>query len=158
MEPEITLTPMTARMYHAFFRDYKNDADLYLDKSEFREYTYDRETVDAYIRRQIALKRLPFAILYGDEMAGELKFYDIKPHESAVLGITMKSSQYKDRGFGTQAERLAIDYAFHKLDIPVLYAAAVLTNTRSQYVLEKVGFQLISQDARRKYYRISRVE
>ena len=130
MGPEITLTPMTARMYHAFFRDYQNDADLYLDKSEFREYTYDRETVDAYIQRQIALKRLPFAI----------------------------SSQYKDRGFGTQAERLAIDYAFHKLDIPVLYADAVLTNTRSQHVLEKVGFQLISQDARRKYYRISRVE
>ena len=70
----------------------------------------------------------------------------------------MKSSQYKDRGFGTQAEWLAIDYAFHKLDIPVLYADAVLTNTRSQHVLEKVGFQLISQDARRKYYRISRVE
>ena len=98
MEPEITLTPMTARMYHAFFRDYQNDADLYLDKSEFREYTYNRETVDAYIQRQIALKRLPFAILYGDEMVGELRFYDIKPHESAVLGITMKSSQYKDHG------------------------------------------------------------
>ena len=158
MEPEITLTPMTARMYHAFFRDYQNDADLYLDKSEFREYTYDRKTVDAYIQRQIALKRLPFAIMYGDEMVGELRFYDIKPHESAALGITMKSSQYKDRGFGTQAERLAIDYAFHKLDIPVLYADAVLTNTRSQHVLEKVGFQLISQDARRKYYWISRVE
>lgn len=79
MEPEITLTPMTARMYHAFFRDYQNDADLYLDKSEFREYTYNRETVDAYIQRQIALKRLPFAIMYGDEMVGELKFYDINP-------------------------------------------------------------------------------
>lgn len=97
MEPEVTLKPMTAQMYHAFFRDYQNDADLYLDKSEFREYTYNRETVDAYIQRQIALKRLPFAILYGDEMVGELRFYDIKPHESAVLGITMKSSQYKNR-------------------------------------------------------------
>lgn len=156
MEPEITLKPMTAQMYHTFFRDYQNDADLYLDKSGFREYTYDRGKVDAYIQRQIALKRLPFAILYGDEMVGELRFYDIKPHESAVLGITMKSSQYKDRGFGTQAERLAIAYAFHRLDIPVLYAAAILTNTRSQHVLEKVGFQLVSQDAQRKYYRITR--
>lgn len=156
MEPEITLKPMTAQMYHAFFRDYQNDADLYPDKSEFREYTYDWGKVDAYIQRQISLKRLPFAILYGDEMVGELRFYDIKPHESAALGITMKSSQYKDRGFGTQAERLAIAYAFHKLDIPVLYADAVLTNTRSQHVLEKVGFQLVSQDAQRRYYRITR--
>lgn len=156
MEPKITLKPMTAQMYHAFFREYQNDSDLYLDKSEFREYTYDRENVDVYFQRQIARKRLPFAILYGDEMVGELRFYDIKDHESAALGITMKSSQYKDRGFGTQAERLAIDYAFHKLDIPVLYADAILTNTRSQHVLEKVGFRLVSQDAQRKYYRITR--
>lgn len=37
MEPEITLTPMTARMYHAFFRDYQNDADLYIVRKIIRK-------------------------------------------------------------------------------------------------------------------------
>ena len=68
----------------------------------------------------------------------------------------MKNEKYKDRGFGTQAELLAIDYVFHEMGIPVLYADSVLTNTRSQHVLEKVGFRLIGQDEERRYYRITR--
>ena len=68
----------------------------------------------------------------------------------------MKNEKYKGRGFGTQADLLAIDYVFHEMDIPVLYADSVLTNTRSQHVLEKVGFRLIGQDEERRYYRITR--
>ena len=156
MEKAVTLRPMTAEMYHAFFREYENDRDLYLNPDEFTEYVYSREKVDAYIRRQNDLHRLPFAIMCGGEMVGELKLYDIVEGESAVLGITMKNRTYKDQGFGTQAERLAVDFVFRQLDIPVLYADTVLTNTRSQHVLEKVGFQLISADAQRKHYRIVR--
>ncbi len=154
--PSVTLVPMTAEMYHAFFQAYENDPDLYLDKNDFVPYTYDAERVDAYIRKQIDRKRLPFAIMYGEEMVGELKLYDIVPGESATLGITMKNSRYKDRGFGTQAERLAVAYVFEQLDIPVLYADCVLTNTRSQHVLEKVGFQFMHADDKKKYYRIMR--
>ena len=47
---------------------------------------------------------------------------------------------------------------FYELDIPVLYADTVLTNTRSQHVLEKVGFQFIDEDEKRKHYRIMRDE
>ena len=156
MNGTVTLKPMTAEMYHAFFREYQNDPDLYLDQNDFTEYVYDEKKVNAYIQRQIDRKRLPFAIMLGDEMVGELKIYDIVPGESAWLGITVKNRQYKDRGIGTQAERLAIEYVFCTLDIPVLYADSVRTNTRSQHVLEKVGFQFLYADESRKYYRIAR--
>ena len=153
---EVYLRPMTEAMYHAFFREYENDRDLYLDPREFTAYVYDESVVNAYIQRQIQRKRLPFAIMHGEEMVGELKLYDIVPGESAWLGITMKNARYKDRGFGTRAERLAVEYVFHGLDIPVLYADSVLTNTRSQHVLEKVGFRLTHTDGQRKHYRIDR--
>ena len=152
----LTLKPMTSEMYHAFFKEYQNDTDLYLDKNDFVEYSYDKEKVDTYIQRQIDRKRLPFAIMLGNEIIGELKLYDIMEGQSASLGITMKTKDYKDRGFGTQAERLAVDYVFYTLDIPTLYADSVLTNTRSQHVLEKVGFQFIYADDQRKHYRITR--
>lgn len=158
MEGTVTLKPMTKEMYHAFFREYQNDADLYLNKNDFVEYRYEKSKVDAYIQRQMDLKRLPFAIVYGDELVGEVRLYDIEQGKSAALGITMKSKRYKDRGFGTQAERLAIRYAFYVLDVPTVYADSVLTNTRSQHVLEKVGFQLVREDKERKYYRITRPE
>ena len=147
---------MTAEMYHAFFKEYQNDPDLYLNPQDFSEYRYEANKVDAYIQKQIDLKRQPFAILYGDEIIGELKLYNIKANVCATLGITMKQRQFKDRGFGTKAEMLAIKYVFEELDIPVLYADSILTNTRSQHVLEKVGFQFIREDEQRKYYQITR--
>lgn len=156
MEKEITLQPMSPGMYHAFFQEYENDMDLYLDKKDYVEYKYDREKVDAYIQKQIDLNRLPFAIMCGDEIVGELKLYDIVNRKSAALGITLKNRNFKDRGYGTRAEQLAIEYVFYKLDIPILYADSVLTNTRSQHVLEKVGFQFIGADERRKLYCIMR--
>ena len=32
---------MTAEMYHAYFREYRNDPDLYLDPGAYTAYTYD---------------------------------------------------------------------------------------------------------------------
>ena len=156
MKEMISLKPMTPEMYHAFFQEYENDMELYIDKNDFTEYVYNREKVDAYIQKQISLKRLPVAIMCGEEMVGELKLYDIVSGKSATLGITMKSKKYKDKGYGTQAERLAIDFVFNELDIPVLYADSILTNTRSQHVLEKVGFQFLYADEQRKHYRITK--
>ena len=156
MSLEITLKSMTAEMYHAFFQEYENDMDLYLDKNDYFEYVYEKSKVDAYIQRQIDLNRQPFAIMYGDEMVGELKIYDIVIDKSATLGITMKNRKYKDKGFGTRAEQLAVEYVFYQLNIPVLNADCILTNTRSQHVLEKVGFQFIYADEQRKHYQITR--
>lgn len=156
MSLEITLKPMTAEMYHAFFQEYENDMDLYLDKNDYFEFVYEKSKVDAYIQRQIDLNRQPFAIMYGDEIVGELKIYDIVIDKSATLGITMKNRNYKDKGFETRAEQLAVEYVFYQLNIPVLNADCILTNTRSQHVLEKVGFQFIYADEQRKHYQITR--
>ena len=90
MSLEITLKPMTAEMYHAFFQEYENDMDLYLDKNDYFEYVYEKSKVDAYIQRQIDLNRQPFAIMYGDEMVGELKIYDIVIDKSAVDRLTLE--------------------------------------------------------------------
>lgn len=154
MQQSISLVPMTPAMYHAYFKEYQNDPDLYVDPATYQPYCYSEERVEQYIQRQRDRYRLTFAIVYGDEMVGELLLKNIEPHVCATLGIAMKNTQYKDRGFGTQAERLAIDYVFHVLDIPVLYADAILSNTRSQHVLEKVGFRLIREDAQFRYYAV----
>ena len=119
-------------------------------------YCYDEEKVNQYIQRQIDLNRKVFAIMFGDEMVGELVIKNIEEHKCATLGLAMKNTAYKDRGFGTKAEQLAIDYVFHELDIPILYADAILSNKRSQHVLEKVGFRLIKEEGDFKYYCIER--
>ena len=152
----IYLKEMTYEMYHMFFIEYVNDMDLYLDEKDFHEYVYTKERVDQYIQKQIEKKRIVLAIMYDDIIVGEIKIYDIKDNVSATLGITMINDSYKGLGIGTKAELLAIDYVFYTLNIPVLYADSIITNTRSQHVLEKVGFKCIGQDEIKKYYKIEK--
>lgn len=156
MNGEVRLLPMTADMYHEYFKEYQHDLDLFIDKNSYVAYSYDEEKVKQYIKRQVDLSRKAFAIMVGDEMVGELIIKNIGVGKCATMGIAMKNTSYKDRGFGTKAEQLAIEYVFNELDIPVLYADSILSNTRSQHVLEKVGFQLIREDENFKYYSIER--
>ena len=160
-ENNVWLTAMTPEMYHLYFREYENDPELYPDKEKYTPFTYSAEKVDQYIRRQIDQNRITLAVMAGeeiasDEIAGEIVFKNIEKHKCATLSISLKNDRFKGRGIGTQAERLAIRYAFRDLDIPTLYADAVQTNARSQHVLEKAGFLFTHEDRDFKYYRIDR--
>lgn len=155
-QDRIKLAPMTAEMYHRYLMEYENDPDLCMEGQPYVPYVYSKVQANRYIKRQIDLNRIPLAVLWGGEIVGEILIKDVKEHRCATMSITLKNARFKDRGIGTQAERLAIQYVFQDLDIPTLYADTVRTNTRSQHVLEKVGFTLIREDQDFKYYRIDR--
>ena len=152
----VWLKRMTPEMLHRYFMEYENDPDLFLDKEKFAPYVYSRERVEQYIKRYTELKRINLAIMYGENMIGQIILKDIEEHRCATMGLSLKQAKYKDRGFGTQAEKLAVQYVFNEMDIPTLYADAIRTNTRSQHVLEKAGFRLIREDQDFRYYRIDR--
>ena len=156
MADEVSLRPMTAEMYHAYYREYENDPALFLDKSQCVPFVYSPEWVERYIRRQNERERICLAVMVGDELAGEIILKNVEPGKCATLGICLKNDRYKGRGIGTQAERLAIEYAFHELDVPVLYADTILPNERSRHVLEKVGFRPLREEGDFKYYCIVR--
>ena len=153
---KVRLEPMTDEMYQIYFREYENDPDLCLPGQECRPFVYNEESVERYVQRQRERKRVPLAILYGNEIVGEILIKDVEPSVCATLSVTLKNTGYKDRGIGTQAEKLAVAYVFWQMDIPTLYADTVRTNTRSQHVLEKVGFVKIRENAKFCYYRIDR--
>lgn len=129
---EIYLKPMTPEMYHTYFKEYENDMALYLDKSEFYQYEYSPEKVNAYIERQISKKRVTLAVMRDEEMIGEVKLAIAEDKQSAVT------------------------YVFDRLNIPVLYADVIVTNVRSWHVLEKVGFTLTGEDEKYRHYKIGK--
>ena len=155
-QDRIRLVPMTDEMYRSYLKEYENDPDLYLPGQEYVHYEYSEEKVAKYIQRQRDLKRIPLAIMCGDDIVGEIIIKNIEPHTCATMGIALKNAHYKDHGIGTQAERLAVQYVFDELDIPTLYADTIRTNGRSQHVLEKAGFTLIREEGDFTYYRIDR--
>ena len=69
------------------------------------------------------------------------------------MGIHLQNDAVKEKGYGTQAERLILQYAFEELGMVTINADAAVKNTRSQHVLEKVGFCYTHEDETFKYYR-----
>ena len=55
-----------------------------------------------------------------------------------------------------QAERQAVKYAFEQMDMEMVLADCLEKNTRSQHVLEKVGFELVSQSQGFQLYRMTK--
>lgn len=51
---------------------------------------------------------------------------------------------------------MALKYAFEQMGMETVFADTVLKNTRSQHVLEKVGFRFIAQDGTFRYYKMTR--
>lgn len=64
----IRLKPMTAEMFHSYFKEYEKDPDLLAEGQRFLPYEYSEERVEKYIQRQKDLNRRVLAILYADTL------------------------------------------------------------------------------------------
>ncbi len=51
---------------------------------------------------------------------------------------------------------MAVKTAFDEFGMAAINADTIRKNTRSQHVLEKVGFRFVGEDETFKYYRIER--
>lgn len=152
----LKLKKMTRDLCHELYKNWENDPSIYGDMSAFSPYVYRTESVDEYFDA----KNIPFRVLFAIMLDGipigelQLKYIDWLNLE-CTLSIHLQNDAVKGKGYGTQAERLAVQYAFNELEMKTIHADAILKNTRSQHVLEKVGFQLVGEDDAFKYYRIS---
>ena len=156
--PTIQLKAMTRELCHELYKHWTNDASIYMDMHLFQPYVYDEAAVNRYfdMKGQDASRRL-FAIMLGDKVIGELQLKQIDhDKKECSLSIHMQNDAVKGRGYGTQAERLAVKTAFDELGMAAVNADTIMKNTRSQHVLGKVGFRFVREDETFKYYRIER--
>ena len=150
---DITLTPMTRPLCHALYRGFENDPGTFMDMTRFAPYEYTPEKADRYFEEQQAPDRIVFMIMEDGGPVGEVKLkYIDRETKQCSLGIHLQNDRAKNRGIGTAAERLALDYAFDVLGMETVNADAVLKNKRSQHVLEKVGFTFVREDDTFRYY------
>lgn len=149
----VSIEPMTREMCHEFYKGFRNDPAI----GHYYEYIYTQEIADRYFDTNSVPDRRIFAILADGQIVGEckLKYIDMDKRECS-MGIHLRDDSVKEKGYGTQAERLILQYAFEELGMIAVNADTALKNTRSQHVLEKVGFRYIREDDTFKYYRCER--
>ena len=153
----IELKKMTRELCHELYKSWSNDASIYMDMSLFKPYSYNKASVDRYFDSKNEPSRIIFAIMLDGKPIGELQLKQIDLEKAeCTLSIHMQNDAVKDKGYGTQAEQLAVKYAFDELGMVAVNADTIMKNTRSQQVLETVGVHLIGEDGTFKYYRIER--
>ena len=154
---DIKLCKMTKELARQYYQDFEHDPVVFKDPSNFTPYVYSEARADAYFDKQIRLGREYLAILVESVPVGEiiLKNIDLN-YRCCTFSIHLQNDSVKEKGYGTQAEILALEYAFQDLKMETVYADAVLQNHRSHHVLKKVGFVKTNSDDTFCYYRCDR--
>lgn len=153
LSDKIYLSKMTHEVAQAYYKEFAHDPDVFADGQAFVHFIYSEEWVGRYLERHRNDEHL--VIMRAGKPIGEILFKRIdKATKSAVFSIHLQNDSVKGKGYGTLAEILAIDYAFHKMGLQTIYADALKKNKRSIRVLEKVGFHFTGEDELFAYYQI----
>lgn len=154
---KIRLQKMTRELCHELYKGWQNDDAIFMDMSLFKPFEYTQEKVDRYFDSKQESTRILFAIMLEDKPIGEVQLKQIDfDNKECELSIHMQNDDFKCKGYGTEAERLAIHYAFEELGLEKINADTIVKNTRSQHILAKLGFEFIKQEGDFKYYYLKR--
>ncbi|MBN1858332.1 GNAT family N-acetyltransferase [Candidatus Bipolaricaulota bacterium] len=89
----------------------------------------------------------------GDMHIGNCGLHRINRFDrSAEFGIMIGDPESREKGYGTEAGRLLIDYAFHELNLHRVGLRVFSFNKRAQAMYEKLGFVLEGIE-RESYFR-----
>ena len=149
----IILTPMTKELAHRFYKEFVPDPDLFRDQAQWKPFIYTEEFVDERIARYESLGRIYMAVMLEDKPIGEIVLKQIdRDKKCCTMGISLINDSFKNKGYGTAAEKMILKYAFEQMEMRTVYADSLLTNLRSQHVLQKVGFVKTGQDDQFVYF------
>ena len=80
--------------------------------------------------------------LADDRLIGFVALHSIEWNNGAgVLAVGIGEPKYRGKGYGTDALRLMLHYAFHELNLFRIGLDVIATNTRAIHTYEKLGFQ-----------------
>lgn len=139
----IVLRPFTREEYHDFFRRYVPDPVM-----DPYPYRYSYEHVDrCFDYDESRRDRYPtFGIFADDASVGSLSLKRIdRAAKKCEIGLMMVDDACKNRGYGTEAMRLAMDKAVSEYGVAHIWADTMSGNTRMQHVLDKLGFRLVER-------------
>ncbi len=102
------------------------------------------EQIDGALRNQSHV----FSVvdLESELTIGRCMLFSLDPvNRSAMLGIMIGEKEYQNQGYGQEAMRLLLDYAFNLLNLNSVMLGVYAFNTRAIAAYKKVGFREIGR-------------
>jgi RimJ/RimL family protein N-acetyltransferase len=101
---------------------------------------YSQDHAIEFVRAMADEKRETVFLIENNHTPIGVVGIDWREPETPELGYWLGFAHW-GQGFGTEAARAVIDYAFEEFDIEHLISGARVTNPSSRNILEKCGFQ-----------------
>jgi RimJ/RimL family protein N-acetyltransferase len=81
--------------------------------------------------------------LAGDQLIGHISIREVSwTHGDAWIGMVIGDRENWNRGYGTDALRLALRYAFDELNLHRVTLGVYAYNRRAIHIYEKLGFRI----------------
>ncbi len=102
-----------------------------------------RQYLDNAHRDIYDVKQLRLAICKHDgAMVGLIDLFDFDPkNHRAGIGIVVMETHERNKGVGSEAIALLLDYAFSSLDLRQIFANVGADNQASVHLFKKIGFR-----------------
>lgn len=157
----VKLVPMTRELFHELFQGFQYDPAIFADMALYekaRSTPYSREATDAlWDKRKAKPDLMTFAVMNEGKIIGETVLKNIdRERKQCEIGIHLIDDSVKGRGLGTEAERLAIEYAFGVLGMNTVLADTIIKNARSRHILEKLGFTRVCEKEGFIFYKLGK--
>ena len=137
--------------WHAFWRDFVPDPNAHPDPYTYNAADCEKMFENAVTRAGryptfgIFLREtgLPIGVIQLKRITPCQRYAPKKhqPYNQCELGIMLQSSAWQNRGYGTEAMRLLLPWAFTQYHLKRMYAETFATNLRMQHLLPKWGFR-----------------
>jgi len=134
-----------------------DDSNIY---TKYAEWMNDRNVTDTYgghsslVSAATAKKTLEelqgyrFAILLtnNDELIGHISIHDIDHlHRHAFIGMFIGDVEYRNKGYGTEAVRLVLDYGFKTLNLHNIMLSVHEDNSAAITCCKNAGFHEVGR-------------
>lgn len=127
-----------------FLYDLENDSSIWEISGTVTPYSKHvlRKYLENAHRDIYDVKQLRMVICLTDgQVVGLIDLFDFDPkNRRAGIGIVVLNSDQRNKGVGSEALILLIDYAFSTLDVRQLYANVGVGNIASTHLFKKLGF------------------
>lgn len=143
-EKGVVVEEMTTNLAYSLYKNFKENHSLFYKEEISRGYAYSIDEVERYIKNKKNEGYVLKAIIYNEEVIGEIVFKKIRVSQYQ-LDILFKDESYENKGFGIIAISKAITLA-KKMDISSLIVEILKTDEKRIQAFKKLGFEYYKED------------